>query len=70
MLYQRRDPISNRSPYDMDRIENRSLDFETLVLLKVKLILDDIINRLERKGLLAQSCFIEKAGSSGGTYHP
>ncbi|SCN47072.1 Cobalt-precorrin-2 C20-methyltransferase [methanotrophic endosymbiont of Bathymodiolus azoricus (Menez Gwen)] len=50
--------------YGIEMIEAMLLDFDTLVLLKVKPLLDDIISLLERKGLLAQSCFIEKAGSN------
>ncbi len=38
-------------------------DFDTLVLMKVKPLLDDLIDLLERRGLLAYSRFIEKAGS-------
>ncbi len=38
-------------------------DFDTLVLMKVKPLLDDLINLLERRGLLAHSRFVEKAGS-------
>jgi len=38
-------------------------DFDTLVLLKVKPILDDIIELLQTRQLLEKSCFIEKAGS-------
>ena len=38
-------------------------DFDTLILLKVKPLLDDVLDLLERRGLLATSCFIEKVGS-------
>ena len=38
-------------------------DFDTLVLMKVKPLLDGLIDLLERRGLLAHSRFIEKAGS-------
>ncbi len=37
--------------------------FDTLVLLKVKPLLDDVLALLERRGLLAEACFIEKIGS-------
>jgi len=50
--------------YGIEMIDNMLLDFDTLVLLKVKPLLDDIISLLERRDLLTQSCFIEKAGSS------
>ena len=49
--------------YGITLIEHLLEDFDTLVLLKVKPLLDDIIDLLERKSLLEQSCFIEKAGS-------
>ena len=38
-------------------------EFDTLILLKVKPLLDDVLDLLERRGLLATSCFIEKVGS-------
>ena len=38
-------------------------DFDTLVLLKVKPLIDEVIELLERRNLLATSCFIEKVGS-------
>lgn len=50
--------------YGIDMIEKMLCDFDTLVLLKVKPLLDDILDLLERKDLLTQACFIEKAGSS------
>lgn len=49
--------------YGIDQIERLLLDFDTLVLLKVKPLLDDIINLLRRRGLLEHSCFIEKSGA-------
>lgn len=49
--------------YGIHMIEKLLNDFDTLVLLKVKPLLDDIISLLEHKGLLESSCFIEKAGS-------
>lgn len=45
-------------------IENILLDFDTLILLEVKLLLEYVISLLERRDLLTQSCFIEKARSS------
>ena len=50
--------------YGIEMIEDMLRDFDTLVLLKVKPLLDDILTLLERKNLLTQVCFIEKAGSS------
>ncbi len=38
-------------------------EFDTLILLKVKPLLDEVLELLERRGLLATSCFIEKVGS-------
>ncbi len=49
--------------YGIKMIESLLDDFDTLVLLKVKPILDDIIDFLTAKNLLDNSCFIEKAGS-------
>ncbi len=50
--------------YGLAMIDTLLNDFDTLILLKVKPILDDIIELLQNKGLLTNSCFIEKAGSS------
>jgi len=50
--------------YGIAMIENMLCDFDTLILLKVKPMLDDILSLLERKDLLTKACFIEKAGSS------
>lgn len=49
--------------YGVDMVERLLDDFDTLVLLKVKPLLDPLIALLERRGLLAGSCFIEKAGA-------
>ncbi|KAF3982274.1 MAG: precorrin-2 C(20)-methyltransferase [Methylococcales symbiont of Hymedesmia sp. n. MRB-2018] len=49
--------------YGLAMIESLLSDFDTLVLLKVKPILDDIIDLLEEKKILSNSCFIEKAGA-------
>lgn len=49
--------------YGIDAVENMLDDFDTLVLMKVKPLLDDLIVLLERRGLLQHSRFIEKAGS-------
>ena len=38
-------------------------EFDTLILLKVKPMLDEVLELLEKRGLLAKSCFIEKVGS-------
>lgn len=37
--------------------------FDTLVLMKVKPLINDILDLLERRGLLATSVFVEKAGA-------
>ncbi|GFO71370.1 precorrin-2/cobalt-factor-2 C20-methyltransferase [Bathymodiolus japonicus methanotrophic gill symbiont] len=50
--------------YGIAMIEKMLHDFDTLILLKVKPLLDDILELLEHKNLLTQSCFIEKAGSN------
>lgn len=49
--------------YGIEMIEHLLQDFDSLVLIKVKPLLDDIIALLERRGLLAHSRFIEKAGA-------
>lgn len=49
--------------YGIEVIERLLTEFDTLVLLKVKPILDDIIDLLDAKGLLEHTRFIEKAGA-------
>lgn len=49
--------------YGIAMLERLLDDFDTLVLLKVKPLLNDIIDLLKRKNLLAHSCFIEKSGA-------
>ncbi|MCK7493792.1 MAG: precorrin-2 C(20)-methyltransferase [Comamonadaceae bacterium] len=38
-------------------------DVDTLVLMKVKPLLDELIELLARRGLLAGACFVERAGA-------
>ena len=49
--------------YGVDTVERLLPEFDTLVLLKVKPLLDDLIDLLERRGLLAHGCFLEKVGT-------
>lgn len=43
---------------------DRLLDeFDTLVLMKIKPLLDETIELLERRGLLGAACFVEKVGA-------
>ena len=49
--------------YGIGMIERLLDDFDTLVLLKVKPLLDDILELLARRQLSDQARFIEKAGS-------
>ena len=49
--------------YGVEIIDHLLDEFDTLVLLKVKPLLDDVIALLERRGLLQGACFIEKVGS-------
>ena len=49
--------------YGVSVIDHLLDEFDTLVLLKVKPLLDEVLDLLERRGLLATSCFIEKVGS-------
>ena len=44
-------------------IERLLDEFDTLVLLKVKPLLDEVLALLARRGLLSTSCFIEKVGA-------
>lgn len=49
--------------YGIAVIERLIDEFDTLVLLKVKPLLDDIIALLERRELLHEACLVEKVGS-------
>ena len=49
--------------YGVDTVERLLPEFDTLVLLKVKPLLDELIDLLERRGLIAHSCFLEKVGT-------
>ncbi len=49
--------------YGLDVISHMLDEFDTLVLLKVKPLLDNIIDLLSERGLLPHSHFIEKAGA-------
>ena len=49
--------------YGTGVIDHMLDEFDTLILLKVKPLLDEVIDLLERRGLLETSCFIEKVGS-------
>ncbi|WNV03515.1 precorrin-2 C(20)-methyltransferase [Candidatus Methylospira mobilis] len=49
--------------YGIAMIERLLDDFDTLVLLKVKPLLDDILELLQRRSLLPYAAFIEKAGT-------
>jgi len=49
--------------YGLAMIENLLKIFDVLVLLKVKPLLDDIIDLLKQKNILQHASFIEKAGA-------
>lgn len=49
--------------YGVALIDHLLDEFDTLILLKVKPLLDEVLDLLERRSLLATSCFIEKVGS-------
>lgn len=51
--------------YGIPLIDKLLKDFDTLVLLKVKPLLDDIIELLAQRDLLQHTHFIEKAGGEG-----
>ncbi len=52
--------------YGVEMVERLLDDFDTLVLMKVKPLMDELIDLLERRGLIAHTCFIEKAGAPEG----
>lgn len=49
--------------YGIDTIQTLLESFDTLVLLKIKPLLDDIITLLETRGLLEHARFVEKIGT-------
>jgi precorrin-2/cobalt-factor-2 C20-methyltransferase len=49
--------------YGTGVIDHMLDEFDTLILLKVKPMLDEVLELLERRNLLTTSCFIEKVGS-------
>ena len=49
--------------YGTGVIDHMLDEFDTLILLKVKPLLDEVLELLERRNLLVTSCFIEKVGS-------
>ena len=49
--------------YGVGVIDHLLDEFDTLVLLKVKPQVDEVIELLERRDLLASSCFVEKVGA-------
>lgn len=49
--------------YGVSAVERLLTDFDTLVLMKVKPLLDDLITWLEQRGLLQGSYFIERVGA-------
>ncbi len=49
--------------YGIEVIDHLLDEFDTLALLKVKPLVDEILDLLERRDLLATSLFIEKVGS-------
>ena len=49
--------------YGVGVIDHLLDEFDTVVLLKVKPLVDEIIDLLERRDLLNTSCFVEKVGA-------
>jgi precorrin-2/cobalt-factor-2 C20-methyltransferase len=49
--------------YGVTVIDHLLDEFDTLVLMKVKPLMDEVVELLERRGLLATSCFVEKVGA-------
>jgi precorrin-2/cobalt-factor-2 C20-methyltransferase len=51
------------SAYGIEVIDHLLDEFDTLILLKVKPLLDDVLALLARRGLLAEAVFLEKVGT-------
>ena len=49
--------------YGVEVIDRLLAEFDTLVLMKVKPMLDEVIDLLAQRNLLAHACFIEKVGA-------
>ncbi|MFP5392604.1 MAG: precorrin-2 C(20)-methyltransferase [Gammaproteobacteria bacterium] len=49
--------------YGVGAVDRLLADFDTLVLMKVKPLLDELLDWLERRGLLAGAHFIERVGA-------
>ena len=49
--------------YGIGVIDHLLDEFDTLILLKVKPMMDEVLELIERRDLLSTSCFIEKVGS-------
>nr|WP_295083799.1 precorrin-2 C(20)-methyltransferase [uncultured Roseateles sp.] len=49
--------------YGVEMVERLLDDFDTLVLMKVKPLIDELIDLMERRQLLEKSCFVERAGA-------
>lgn len=49
--------------YGVEVIDRLLGEFDTLVLMKIKPLLDEVIELLEQRNLLAHACFIEKVGA-------
>jgi precorrin-2/cobalt-factor-2 C20-methyltransferase len=51
--------------YGVEVIDHLLDEFDTLVLMKVKPLVSEVVELIEQRGLLATSCFIEKVGAPG-----
>src|SRR5450830_1052364 len=49
--------------YGLSAVERLLPDFDTLVLMKIKPLLDELLDWLQRRGLLAGAHFIERVGA-------
>ncbi len=49
--------------YGIETIDRLLDEFDTLVLMKVKPMIDEILSLLERRNLLSHAAFVEKAGT-------
>ena len=49
--------------YGVDAVDRLLPDFDTLVLMKIKPLIDDLIDWLQERGLLQGSLFVERVGT-------
>lgn len=50
--------------YGVNSVDRLLVDFDTLVLMKIKPLMDELIDWLERRGILADAHFVERVGAA------